>query len=64
MFLYFLVKGKCLVQIDDHKKSYLTGCIKEGQYFGEIALLTKLNRTANVISMNYITLAKISYDDF
>ena len=35
MFLYFIVKGKCIVQLEDQsKQNYLVAFLKEGQYFG------------------------------
>lgn len=45
------------------RKIHITN-LKEGSYFGEVALITKLKRTASVISTTYSTLSSMSRQIF
>ena len=40
------------------------GVLKPGQYFGEIALLTNLQRTATVKAIEFMTVAVLEKQDF
>ena len=69
----FLVQEK-LKQRKTHDESILEGDfdkkekrltrLKEGKYFGEVALITKLKRTASAKAMDYTTLAYIDRENF
>jgi CRP-like cAMP-binding protein len=62
---FFLAKGDCEVWVKDHMKhNNLIQSLQQGDYFGEIALLTDTVRSANIKSTNYCTLAGISQEVF
>lgn len=46
------------------KKEKLVSRLKEGCYFGEVALITKLKRTATARAHDYATLAYIDRQNF
>lgn len=43
----------------EHSK-FNVATLKGGAYFGEIGLITKLKRTANVTSLDYCTLSQMN----
>jgi CRP-like cAMP-binding protein len=53
--LYFINKGECDVTLRDSKtkEQNCIAILKDGVIFGEIALLTKLKRTATVVSKDF-----------
>lgn len=63
--LYFINKGEVDVSIRDSKKREDTciGILKDGVVFGEIALLTKLKRTATVVSKDFSNCAYLGKED-
>ena len=52
-YFYVLKKGEADVVLEDEQKKVAT--LKEGDFFGEIALLVGVERTASVIAMSDIT---------
>ena len=63
--MFFLAKGTCTVWVKDHmKRNRLVNELSQGDYFGEISLITDSNRTATVKSHNYCTLACLSKNTF
>lgn len=64
--MYFLSKGDCAINITDEQgKEYVAvRLLTEGDYFGEIAMIYKCRRTATVVSRNYNTMARITYDRY
>ena len=64
--MYFLSKGDCAINITDEQgKEYVAvRLLTEGDYFGEIAMIYKCKRTATVVSRNYNTMARITYDRY
>jgi CRP-like cAMP-binding protein len=69
--MYFIGRGDCKIDIigQDGRKatrhpSNSNPILSEGDHFGEIQLIYENHRSASVISMNYNTLAKLSYKDF
>lgn len=63
--IYFIATGTCTVSvIDEHKTEIDVRDLKEGNYFGEIALLKGCKRTASVRSKNYVTLASLEKKHF
>jgi CRP-like cAMP-binding protein len=63
--MYFLNKGSLSVSIReiDSKKQLHISCLQESSIFGEIALLTKLKRTATIVSDDYSNCAYLSKED-
>ena len=62
---FVLAKGDCDVFIKDpNKKERLVRLLRPGSLFGEVALITKSNRTATVKSRNYCTAGALSSDKF
>ncbi len=57
--VFFIVEGRVKVIKDDHV--YI---LKEGEYFGEIALIKKVPRTATVIAAKSCKLLELSRYDF
>lgn len=56
--IYFLNKGVCQVELKGHdKKTETIDTLKDGAIFGEVALLTKLKRTASIRSDDYTNCA-------
>jgi len=63
--LYFLVSGKCEVEVlDEHKHPHLVKKLGAGAHFGEVALIYNTNRTATVRALNYANIAVLSKEDF
>ena len=64
--MYFLSKGDCVVNIKDqnNKEHVAIRLLTEGDYFGEVGMIYSCVRTASVISRNYNTMARISYQQF
>jgi CRP-like cAMP-binding protein len=63
--LFMLAKGNCTVWVRDYnKRNILVNNLSQGEYFGEISLLTDQCRTASVKSQNYCTLACINKETF
>jgi CRP-like cAMP-binding protein len=63
--LYFLNKGEVSVSIrsSGSKEQHLINILKDGSIFGEVALLTKLKRTATIVSDDYSNCAYLCKDD-
>ena len=63
--LYFLNKGEVSVTIRESgtKEQQLINILKDGTVFGEVALLTKLKRTATIISDDYSNCAYLGKED-
>ena len=58
--LYLIAKGDCTVWVRDHMKNQVyINQLCQGDYFGEISILTDSPRTASVRSSNYCTMACI-----
>lgn len=58
-------KGECEVFVKDaNKKRKFAKTLEIGDYFGEVGLLTQLNRTATVEAKSYTTLGSIKSDAF
>ena len=64
--MYFIIQGECVINIMDHeeKTHQAIKLLVEGSHFGEIGLIYKRKRTADVISRNYITMAGLSYPNY
>ena len=64
--MYIIGKGGCSVHVRDQRGKEHKGIriLKEGDHFGEIALLYNCKRSATVESGNYNTLAKIQKPRF
>jgi CRP-like cAMP-binding protein len=64
--MYFLSKGDCAVNIKDEtgELHVAVGLLTEGDHFGEISMIYHSKRTATVVSRNYNTMARISYQKF
>ncbi|CAI2372633.1 unnamed protein product [Moneuplotes crassus] len=63
--MYFIAKGEFDVFVtDENKMARFTSSLKNGDYFGEVALLKKCKRTATVKSKNYSTLAELNSTKF
>ena len=58
--MFFVKRGQVLVR----KGGSLIATLKEGQYFGELALLTDRPRSTDVIALTDIILLALSRDDF
>lgn len=62
--IYFLNKGICQVELKGHDKKIDTiATLQDGAIFGEVALLTKLKRTATVRSDDYTNCAFLNKSD-
>jgi len=62
--LFFISKGDCAVKylnINGHEV-LSSKLLTEGDHFGEISMIYKCPRTATVISRNYNTLARLTYE--
>jgi len=57
--MYFIAMGAAEVRLKDR-----TVPLGSGQFFGEIALLTRMPRTADVVSLSYCRLLELKADDF
>lgn len=68
LMLYFVAVGECAVFVTNEKKKELqVNVVKEGDYFGEVALIKSCPRTATVKTLNYSTCAgyqKAAFDRF
>ena len=63
--LFIIAKGECSVEMLDHKQNLnKLRRLRPGDFFGEISLLYGCERTADVISQKYSTLAKLRKEDF
>jgi CRP-like cAMP-binding protein len=69
--MYFIGRGDCRVDIvgQDGRKatrhpSATNPNLGEGDHFGEIQMIYENHRSASVISLNYNTLAKLTYSDY
>ena len=63
--MYFIAKGMCSVVIrDEKKKEQQVRILKEGDHFGEIALIYKCRRSGHVVSQNYNTMAILDEERF
>lgn len=58
--MYFIARGEFDIFVtDENQMERFTSTIKNGQYFGEVALIKDCKRTATVISKNYSTCAEL-----
>lgn len=56
-----MAQGECQVGVNDHLyRLIMVRQIEQGEYFGEVALIFGIDRTATVVSSNYCTMATIS----
>ena len=63
--MFFIAKGDCEVWVKDHMKvSRYVSQLVQGDYFGELALITQTQRSASVKSSNYCTLASLTSKTF
>lgn len=63
--MFFIAKGEFEVLVtDENNVSRTTNSLKNGDYFGEVALIKKCKRTATVVSKNYSTIAELSANNF
>jgi len=64
-FMYFINKGEFAVYTKDLKTEqfYANRVLKDGEMFGEVALLTKLKRTTNVVCEDYSNCACLNQED-
>jgi hypothetical protein len=60
--MYFIRKGFVEVMSHDGKEVYAT--LRDGDFFGELALLTKLPRNANIRSVDYCDLYSLNKESF
>lgn len=59
--LYFIAKGECHVFVKDRRKERVyVRSLKEGDIFGEIALINNSTRTASVRTFNYSTISSVT----
>ena len=63
--LYFINKGEVEASVKSqyNKSSKTIGFLRDGVVFGEIALLTKLKRTATIISKDFTNCAYLAKED-
>jgi CRP-like cAMP-binding protein len=63
--MYFIASGSAFAKRTDRLgyEKFL-GKLDEGSHFGDIAAFYKTKRTATVISGDFSTLAKLSYDNY
>ena len=54
------------MSLKDHKGREITleNVIEKGSYFGEVAIMYKIKRTATVIAFNYCTFGKLNLETF
>ena len=63
--LYIVQNGEVEISVSSSEgKIIVLGFLSEGDVFGEVGLLDKQPRTANVTAKNDVTLYKLSSDDF
>ena len=64
-FLYLISKGEVEVSVtDQHNDEEMVVRLREGDLFGEVALLHNIKRTASVSCLNYCTFATFTGEDF
>jgi len=64
--MYFIAKGECALHAKNENRITIPNLkiLKEGDHFGEIAMIYKCKRTASVMSLNYDTIAVLGEDQF
>ncbi len=63
--LYVILKGKVKVCLyDENGREYILDAIGEGGFFGELALIDELPRSANVITLEQCDLLVVKRQDF
>jgi CRP-like cAMP-binding protein len=63
--LFFLNKGKVkTVKINDDGKEYITGLVKEGEFFGYMPIMKNSTYSEIAIAMQDVEVYRISKDDF
>ena len=63
---FFVIQGDCLLNIRDENYHVLQAekLLIEGNYFGEIGLIYKCPRTADIVARNYVTVGTIHKNNF
>lgn len=63
--MYFIVSGECEVRVKDkYGNNFMVCFLASGAHFGEIGLIYKTLRTANVSSVDYCTIAELNGKEF
>lgn len=62
--MYFIEEGKCRVTISKASQEQEVATLHDGQYFGELALLTKRPRAASVYAVNKVKVAFLDVGAF
>lgn len=63
--MLFLANGSVAVDVNNHmKKQCNITLLEQGSYFGECAIMYNCKRTANVQSLSYCTLARLTDEHF
>lgn len=63
--MYFLVYGQCGVIVHDrYGEQHCVTMLTPGNHFGEIGVVYNTIRTANVLSLGYCTIAKLTKQDY
>jgi small-conductance mechanosensitive channel/CRP-like cAMP-binding protein len=60
--MFVVNSGRVQVQVTDNGRARNVAVLKEGDFFGEMALFTREPRTANVIAMEETAVLEIGYD--
>jgi CRP-like cAMP-binding protein len=61
--LYMINKGEVSIFIKENKENTLINILKDGSIFGEVAILTKLKRTASIVSDDYSNCNYLTVED-